>query len=194
MKEIPFNTEYLISKSGEVVKKEGRYPIKLSSRNKVYLGQRKKGMSFSVTDLVYLTYVNNFDTATYTALIKDPEVAIRPENLFLVKKTYRGSPWPVLLLQRSKSNCKRAYSTDLTFDLTIKDLIEQYEEQQGLSYYLKIPMDTTMTCKLRAISIDRINNDKGYGPGNFKLVTRFENLGRASNSHEEMLAFVTSHL
>lgn len=64
--------------------------------------------------------------------------------------------------------------------ITRSDIIRVYEQQKGLSAYLNIPMD--MTCKdiLQSVSVDRIDNERGYLPDNIQLVTRFENMGRRS--------------
>lgn len=66
---------------------------------------------------------------------------------------------------------------------------EQYVKQDGLSTFLKLPMDLTGVDNLLGVSVDRIDNDKDYEPGNITLVTRFENMGRRSATFEECMSF-----
>ena len=76
-----------------------------------------------------------------------------------------------------------------TKNITKKDIIDQYIKQGGLSTFLKLPMDLTAHDRLMAISVDRVDNDKDYEPGNITLVTRFENMGRSNNTFDEFMEF-----
>lgn len=105
-------------------------------------------------------------------------------NLFLARLTENGSNW----VARVKTNLTRN-KKDIKNTITFKDIVEQYNKQKGLSYFLKIPMDTTMKDRLLSVSIDRIDNKKGYDKDNFKLVTRFENLGRNDTTFQDMEKF-----
>jgi len=44
----------------------------------------------------------------------------------------------------------------------------------------------------RTVSLDRIDNNKGYVKGNITLVTRFENMGRGNMEFEPFMEFCES--
>lgn len=66
--------------------------------------------------------------------------------------------------------------------------------QNGLCYWLKIPIDFSMNDKLRKPSLDRLDNSLGYVPGNVVLTTLFANLGRRDSSSKEMKHFIDTFL
>ena len=64
--------------------------------------------------------------------------------------------------------------------ITELDIQHQFEKQNGLSHFLKIPMDPTDVFRTHfplAPSVDRIDNTKDYYPNNIVINTRFENNG-----------------
>ena len=64
--------------------------------------------------------------------------------------------------------------------ITELDIQHQFEKQNGLSHFLKIPMDPTDVFRTHfplAPSVDRIDNTKDYYPDNIVINTRFENNG-----------------
>ena len=67
------------------------------------------------------------------------------------------------------------------------------DEQQGLCYWLKIPIDFTMKDTLRKPSLDRLDNTKGYEIGNVVLTTLFANMGRRDATINEMKSFITNY-
>lgn len=73
-------------------------------------------------------------------------------------------------------------------------MINQYKEQDGLSAFLKLPLDLIGENRLLAVSIDRIKNDEGYIKENIRLVTRFENMGRNNNTYEDFETFCKTYL
>jgi len=68
------------------------------------------------------------------------------------------------------------------------------KEQEGMCYWLNIPMDFTMKDKLRKPSIDRLDNSRGYEIGNVVLTTVFANTGRRDATIKEMKGFVDNYL
>tara|TARA_R110002020_G_C15725352_1_gene723455 strand:+ start:38 stop:490 length:453 start_codon:yes stop_codon:yes gene_type:complete len=68
------------------------------------------------------------------------------------------------------------------------------KNQNGLCYWLNIPIDFTMKDKLRKPSLDRLDNSKGYEIGNVVLTTVFANTGRRDATIKEMKGFVDSYL
>ena len=50
-------------------------------------------------------------------------------------------------------------------------------------------MDLTGNNKMTSVSIDRIDNNKGYISGNISLVTRFENMGRGNTDFDTFTKF-----
>jgi len=77
--------------------------------------------------------------------------------------------------------------------ITSDDLREQYKKQNGISdwlgYHLN-PNDIFEPKNNAAMSVDRIDNDKGYIPGNFVICTRFANLGRRTMSADKFKKFI----
>jgi len=64
-------------------------------------------------------------------------------------------------------------------------------KQNGKCYWLGIDIDFDCKDVLRAPSIDRLYNSKGYTIENVVLTTRFANLGRCNASSNEMNAFIS---
>lgn len=83
-----------------------------------------------------------------------------------------------------KDNCKRR-SKSLLFEITVQDIIELYNCQNGKCKLSNLDMtyiaDGTKTCgqiNPYNISIDRIDNQKGYIEGNVQLICSIINLMR----------------
>lgn len=67
-------------------------------------------------------------------------------------------------------------------------------KQNGLCYWLDIPIDFTLKDNLRKPSLDRLDNNKGYEIDNVVLTTVFANTGRRDASIEEIKYFVKNYL
>jgi len=77
--------------------------------------------------------------------------------------------------------------------ITAQDLRNQFQSQEGKCYWLGYtinPNDIFEPRNNAAMSVDRIDNDKGYIPDNFVIVTRFANLGRRTMDVDKFLSFV----
>ena len=68
------------------------------------------------------------------------------------------------------------------------------EKQNGMCYWLNIPIDFTMEDRLRKPSLDRLDNSIGYRVDNVVLTTVFANTGRRDATVEEMLKFIADYL
>jgi hypothetical protein len=80
-----------------------------------------------------------------------------------------------------RSNGENRIITEIT--LTPEDLIRKYEEQNGLCYWSELQLKPEFNYIKRhplAISVERVDNSKGYTYENIKLVIRMFNLGRCS--------------
>lgn len=67
--------------------------------------------------------------------------------------------------------------------ITLDDLKEQWEKQNGKCYWLGIEMslpDLAISRSPFAPSVDRIDSSRGYHKDNIVLTTRFANLGRGA--------------
>jgi hypothetical protein len=67
-------------------------------------------------------------------------------------------------------------------------------KQNGMCYWLNIPIDFTMEDRLRKPSLDRLDNNIGYRKDNVVLTTVFANTGRRDATIEEMLKFISNYL
>ena len=90
--------------------------------------------------------------------------------------------WLKILL----ANCRLRHkqSSHINCEITIEDLIEIYEKQQGLCALTKVKMDHKVA--LNSISIDRKDNNLGYTKENVHLVTKWINVGRRTATLEEI--------
>ena len=67
-------------------------------------------------------------------------------------------------------------------------------KQNGMCYWLKIPIDFTMKDTLRKVSLDRLDNSKGYLLDNVVLTTVFANTARRDATIDEMNLFLKNYL
>lgn len=176
------NNKYIISSKGGFCSsryKKVKYPDFCLTK----IGKTK----IFFKDLFYETFIESFDKTIYKVVKIDDSLPLTVSNVFLAR--IAGNSIWVSKLRSNMAGHKMGISTILK-----KHIIEQYKKQKGKSSFLKLPLDTSMKNSLLAISIDRIDNSKGYSPDNFTLVTRFENMGRGGNSFEEMQNFCKDYL
>jgi hypothetical protein len=109
-------------------------------------------------------------------------------------RIYKTKNWweKVLSGVRMAIHKKNRKATD---DIIRKEFIfELYEKQNGLCYWLKIPLDLTYNNKSLSPSIDRLDNDKGYSFDNIVLSSRFANLGRNTSTKEEFEEILKTYI
>jgi hypothetical protein len=99
------------------------------------------------------------------------------------KKTAKNNPL-------AKRNGKIHYVED---NINGAFLEELQKKQNGMCYWLKIPMDFTLKDRLRKPSLDRLDNNIGYTKSNIVLTTLFANTGRRDATIEEMATFLKNH-
>jgi hypothetical protein len=140
---------------------------------------------------VYKTFVSDFSQNEYRLVHIDENLYnFDVNNLFLARLTKTGEDWVTTAMRKMASSAReKAGQRCKLITIRRRDIIEQYIKQEGLSTFLKLPMDLTGADNLMGISMDRIDNDKDYEPGNITLVTRFENMGRRSATFDECMSF-----
>ena len=99
------------------------------------------------------------------------------------------------ILNRTKSSGSRAATMTKArkgvmpvHDITPRDLMSQYEKQQGLCYWSGVPLrleNQDIFYHPLALSVDRILNDKGYIANNIVITARLINLGKNQYPSED---------
>lgn len=93
--------------------------------------------------------------------------------------------WARKMVASARNRCKKK-PWDCTIDK--HDIIELYHEQRGLCAITGVEMEMAYgvgRCD-RHMSLDRINNDRGYEPGNIRLVCDRVNIMRGNLSDYEL--------
>ena len=91
------------------------------------------------------------------------------------------------LYAKSKASVKKGRRRVMEFDITVKDVIDLYYKQQGRCALSGVIMTHHLDGtghKEFNISIDRLNNDKGYIPNNIRLVAYRLNMMRGGLSND----------
>lgn len=135
---------------------------------------------------IYKSFNGEWNTKKYKLCILDGKLDnLNLNNFYLAERTSsRGNPDWITYLQ---GNTRRSNRDG---EISKVRLLELYKQQKGKSYYFGIEMDLTCSNDLLAISVDRIDNSRGYIDDNVVLCTRFENIGRRHNSVQDMKRLV----
>jgi hypothetical protein len=193
---VPEIEGYIISSLGKVFSTKTRQY--LTTKNKTALSLRNEGKKgkLNISKTVYRVFIGDWDEKEYSILNIDENIYNSAlDNLFLARKDKNGQTWVSKLFALMNSGAKGKHGSRVKIrTITRGNIIRQYFKQEGLSTFLKIKMDLTMTDKLATISVDRIDNDRDYEPDNFTLVTRFENMGRNSSTFDEFNTFVENYV
>jgi hypothetical protein len=182
-----YNEEFYISSKGRAFSSYRKRFICL----KYVLNTLNGNKNISNYTFLYKLFVEDFNPKKYEITpIDGARSNFDINNMFKAHITNTGQNWIMKSLTNMFRNGKqnRRY-LPTTGTVTKKHLIDLYKEQEGLSYFLKLKMDMTMTDPLSSLSIDRIDNNIGYEDGNIKLVTRFENMGRREASFDKFEKF-----
>jgi len=93
---------------------------------------------------------------------------------------------PATILSSLRANAKRGTRT-LAVEITLDDLQEVFDEQEGLCVYTGIPLYFTTSESLGNASVDRIDSSLGYIRGNIQFVEKRVNTMKWNLSKEEFL-------
>lgn len=187
-----FNSDiqWVSNKGRRYIKKTGTYyNIKKGSG----FNDSKKGYLWWGR-IIYKSFYGEWDTKKYKLGFLDAShnrgssndiISLNLDNIYIAERTSTvGKPdWITYLRNNTKNSNQEG-------EVTKKQIFEVYKKQKGKSYYLNLDMDLTCTNDLLAISVDRVDNTKGYSDDNIVLCTRFENKGRSNNSIEDMMQLV----
>lgn len=117
------------------------------------------------------------------------------DNNLKVRKNLSGDRALDYMLKNKLGRAKcRAKQSNLPFDLTVDDLYNLWNEQNGKCAISNIPM-TCEFCKgnvMTNISLDQINPKAGYTKDNVQLVCWAVNRMKGEMSINELLYFVNS--
>lgn len=141
---------------------------------------------------------DNFCTSrirTYRDCLSDRCKICSKNNSLKVRKNLAGDKALDYMLKSKLGRAKcRAKQSNLLFDLTISDLYNLWNEQNGRCAISNIPM-TYELCKgnvMTNISVDQINPKAGYTKNNIQLVCWAVNRMKGEMSIDELLYFVNS--
>lgn len=88
------------------------------------------------------------------------------------------------------SNLKyRAKKRGMRVNLTLKDLIDQWQKQDGKCYYSGIELQQCKGKKPDQGSLDRVKSHKGYIKGNVVWVCYMAQNAKNEHSEEELIKF-----
>lgn len=188
---------YYISDKGRVFSTKGfnKY-VNTEKRTHLKLSKGMESLYFNIAKVMYKSFISDYDEVKYILIPIDNDIYnITLDNLFLAAKLPNGSNWVNKIVNGLNASCVRGGRIKIRErNLTVADVINQYKEQDGLSAFLKLPLDLIGENRLLAVSIDRIKNDEVYIKENIRLVTRFENMGRNNNTYEDFETFCKTYL
>lgn len=115
--------------------------------------------------------------------------SITCSNKRRVKANIPAEVYVRLLLGESYRNTN---GKERGFDLSEDQLQELWKQQDGRCAYTGVPFDLRRSTvrPMAAPSLDRIDNEKGYVPGNVQFVCTAVNRMKHTRTHEEVQAFV----
>lgn len=103
-------------------------------------------------------------------------------------------PWKALLKKvRHSASTHSNRSRTKEVHITVEDLKNQFNKQNGRCYWLGIPINIHnifIPYHPGAPSVDRLNNKKDYTPENIVICTTYANLGRGLTPVTEMKEFL----
>jgi hypothetical protein len=90
-----------------------------------------------------------------------------------------------------REHLRRVKKRDKNHDITLEDLLEQWEKQKGVCIYSGVELNHPMDGgdNLNKASLDRIDSNKGYVKGNIHFISIACNYAKNNMTHEEMLTF-----
>jgi len=100
-----------------------------------------------------------------------------------------------------REHMRRVRQRSKDFDVTLEDLLQQWEKQGGRCVYSGVKLTHPIQRKnenlMYTASLDRIDSSKGYVKDNIQFISVVCNHAKGEMSHEEMLEFceiLSSHI
>ena len=93
-----------------------------------------------------------------------------------------------------REHLRRASRRNKSFDLSLQDLKDQWDKQNGLCVYSKVQLihpTAGSNCHLYTASVDRIDSSLGYVKGNVQFISIAMNHMKANMSDEDMFKLLT---
>ena len=92
-----------------------------------------------------------------------------------------------------REHFRRAKYRNHEFNLTLDDLFEQWNKQNGLCAYTGVKLIHPIRIKDETLiylaSLDRVDSNVGYVTGNIQFISAAANMAKNKMTHEEMLEF-----
>jgi hypothetical protein len=120
---------------------------------------------------------------------------IKPKTRYVISQ-HAGNKNDLYTPFRYTYRCAQTRWKD--FDLTIDDLKEQWELQEGICPYskfnLELPIGTRKVHHSIRASLDRIDSSKGYIKGNIRIISHLANKMKSNVSIELLITFANNVL
>lgn len=120
----------------------------------------------------------------YKHIREHPEANSNYKNRDAVTKFFASK---IVRLRTSARSRNIYFSKELTIDY----LVELWEKQHGKCFYSGIPLSFDANDTVCLVSVDRIDNSKGYEPGNIVLCCYALNVFKFSYPKEELERLIT---
>jgi hypothetical protein len=92
-----------------------------------------------------------------------------------------------------REHYRRAKYRNREFDLTLEDLLEQWDKQDGICPYTGVKLIHPIRLKDEGLtymaSLDRIDSNLGYIKNNIQFISAAANLAKNNMTHEQMIEF-----
>ena len=106
----------------------------------------------------------------------NPKLAIKQSKAAIAKNKQRSKTDPIPALRNMITSARtRCKATGREFTIDIEYIEKLWTKQKGLCKLSKLPMSTEIGSRELRVSLDRINNAKGYVKGNVQLLRSMVN-------------------
>jgi hypothetical protein len=106
----------------------------------------------------------------------NPKLATKQRKAAMAKNKQRSKTDPIPALRNMITSARtRCKTTGREFTIDIEYIEKLWNKQKGLCKLSKLPMSTEIGSRELRVSLDRINNAKGYVKGNVQLLRSMVN-------------------